>query len=92
MSAFRVDQGTFNLDPNSNYLIGFYHGEDHWFTDAGTTNSYYHDPVAWDGIGLVNSFDGGLTWYKYGMLLGVPDLQPNPTGSSPGSAGEAVAV
>jgi hypothetical protein len=77
MSAFRVDKGTFNLDPSSNYLIGFYHGEDHWFTDAGTTNSYYHDPIAWMGIGLVTSSDGGDTWTKYGMVLGVPDLKPD---------------
>jgi hypothetical protein len=76
MSAFRVDQGTLTLDPHSSYLIGFYHGEDHWYTDAGTSNSYYHDPVAWIGVGLTTSTNGGSSWSKGGMILGVPDLKP----------------
>ena len=75
-SAFRVDQGTFNLNPNSNYMIGFFHGEDHWYTDQGTTNSYYHDPVSWRAIGLATSSDGGRTWTRKGMVVGVPTLKP----------------
>ena len=79
MSAFRVDPGTFTVDPSSSNLIGFYHGEDHYYTDAAGARagqSYYHDPVAWLGVGLIKSTNGGVSWSKEGMILGVPDLKP----------------
>ena len=79
MSAFRVNPGTFELNPHSRHLIGFYHGEDHWFTDASGSRegeSYYHTPTAWMAIGRTRSSDSGLTWSRDGMIVGMPDCKP----------------
>ena len=79
MTSFHVDPGTFTLDPNSPNIIAFYHAEDHYFTDAAGTRageSYYHDPVAWLGVGLVTSSDDGATYSKQGAILYVGDLKP----------------
>ena len=79
MSAFRVNPGTFELNPYSQSLIGFYHGEDHWFTDAAGSRkgeAYYHTPTAWMAIGLTSSTDNGQTWIREGMIVGMPDRKP----------------
>jgi hypothetical protein len=79
MSVFRVNQGTFELNPDSQNLIGFYHGEDHWFTDAAGSRkgeAYYHTPTAWMAIGLASSTDNGKTWSRDGMIVGMPDSKP----------------
>jgi hypothetical protein len=79
MSVFRTDPGTFTLNPNSEHMIGFYHGEDHWFTDAAGERkgeSYYHTPTAWMAIGHTTSADNGKTWKKNGMIVGMPDKKP----------------
>lgn len=48
--------------PSEEYLIGFYHAEDHW---------YPHDAndIAWKSIGVTYSYDNGVTWVKGEQII-----------------------
>ena len=73
MSVFRQD---------GDNLIGFYHGEDHYwpgYPDSGG--------IAWKSIAFCSSTDNGITWTKGGQIITSPMAKPaTPTWGGSGDA------
>ena len=74
MSVFRHKSDT---------LIGFYHGESHWYPRNG-------DYTAWKTICLAYSYDNGYTWEDQGPI--VTSNRPKPETRTWGGAGDCCVV
>ena len=68
---------------NGDTLIGFYHGESHWYPRNG-------DYTAWKSICLAYSYDNGYTWEDQGPI--VTSNQPKPETRTWGGAGDCCVV
>ena len=68
---------------NGDTLIGFYHGESHWYPRNG-------DYTAWKSICLAYSYDNGYTWEDKGPI--VTSNQPKPETRTWGGAGDCCVV
>ncbi len=74
MSVFRY---------NADTLIGFYHGESHWYPRDG-------DFTAWKSICLAYSYDNGYTWADKGQI--VTSNTPKPETRKWGGAGDCSVI
>lgn len=68
---------------NGDTLIGFYHGESHWYPRDG-------DFTAWKSICLAYSFDNGYTWEDKGPI--VTSHTPKPETRTWGGAGDCCVI
>lgn len=64
-------------------LIGFYHGESHWYPRDG-------DFTAWKSICVAYSYDNGFTWVDKGLI--VTSNKPKPETREWGGAGDCCVV
>lgn len=64
-------------------LIGFYHGESHWYPRNG-------DYTAWKSICVAYSYDNGFTWADSGQI--VTSDKPKPEERAWGGAGDCCVV
>ncbi len=68
---------------NGDTLIGFYHGESHWYPRDG-------DFTAWKSICLAYSYDNGYSWEDKGPI--VRSSTPKPATRTWGGAGDCCVV
>lgn len=68
---------------NGDTLIGFYHGESHWYPRNG-------DFTAWKSICVAYSYDNGYTWEDKGPI--VTSNTPKPETRTWGGAGDCCVV
>lgn len=68
---------------NGDTLIGFYHGESHWYPRDG-------DFTAWKSICVAYSYDNGYTWEDHGPI--VTSHTPKPETRRWGGAGDCCVI
>jgi hypothetical protein len=68
---------------NGDTLIGFYHGESHWYPRNG-------DFTAWKSLCVAYSYDNGYTWADSGQII--TSHRPKPEAREWGGAGDCCVV